>query len=98
MTDRIPQGLRFGRRYRRRLPRPYLAPLKPSSVEDTSPASRTVPETPSASAEGLLSRVLHGLRALPAQEEPTTPLIRLIDAQKAPTEEIPIVTAEGGPR
>lgn len=81
----------FRRRHGAARVRPYLAPLVAPLVG---------PER--APAPALLSRVLDGLRGLPERgsdqasrprEAYRTPLLRLIDAQKAPTEEIPVVTA-----
>jgi hypothetical protein len=72
--------------------RPYLPPATPAAESTPGP--------------GLLTRVLHGLRALPVHQPPPprddrSPLVRFIDAERArtvadrtPTQEIPVV-AEG---
>jgi hypothetical protein len=94
-------------RFPRRRVRPYL-----SQQHQGFSAGRARPRTEAAPAPiSELSRVLHGLRALPDHWPPhappgshddRTPLVRFIDAERArtvadrtPTEEIPIVTAEG---
>lgn len=62
--------------------RPYLPPLVPFAERESSP--------------GVLSRVLDGLRALPSAppRDGRTALVRLLDAQDAPTAEIPVVAGE----
>lgn len=66
--------------------RPYLPPMVPLAEREPSP--------------GLLSRVLDGLRALPTAppRDGRTALVRLLDAQDAPTAEIPVVVGEVGDR